>query len=125
MRVSSPFVKTQALNPISTEILLSQCASDPEDDMSTDYVLDFGYFQKRNNCEFADLYGEVKIPRLSDKPFTSSLSPFAKAFVPRKSRDVKRQNQYNKTTLQNVAVNTIQQCGNLKSCLTENEEFFE
>jgi len=96
-------------------------------------VLDVGEFQQRNSFGYADLYGEVKTPRRrmkrewqSDKDLTSSLSPFAKAFVPRKSMMSKDgiRTGLNKKMLDNLSVNTIQQRGNL-SCLTENDEVFE
>jgi len=127
MLMSSLSGGESSLNSISSTILKSQGASDSEDDIVKKDVLDVGQFQNRNSCVFADLHGEVKIPRLSDKPFTSSLSPFAKVFAPRKSRMSKDgiSTGLNKMTLENVAVKTIQQCGNLKSFLIENEKVFE
>jgi len=87
---SSSSVNASDLNSTSTAILMSQLTSDSEDDMMRndllDFDLDFDKFQKPNSCAFLDLYGGVKEREwLSGKPFTSTLSPFAKAFVPRKS----------------------------------------
>jgi len=127
MSYSSPSGGGSAKDSISSAILMSLGASDSEDGIVKKDVLDFGQFQKRNSCVFADLHGEAKIPRLSDKLFISSLSPFAKVFVPRNSRMSKDgiSTGLNKMTLENVAVNTIQQCGHPKSWLTESEEVFE
>jgi len=80
------------------------------------------------------LHGEVKTPRrrmtrerLPGKAIISCLSPFAKAFVPRKSVMSKDgiSAGLNEMTRENSAVNTIQQRANLKSCLTEDDEVFE
>jgi len=130
MSILSP---SSAPNSISTTMLMSPGASDSEGDMVKSDVLDVGKFQKRNSCGFADLYGEVKTRRrrmkkewLSGKQFTSSFSPFAKVFVPRKSMMSKDgiRTGLKEMLLENLSVNTIQQRGNL-SCLTENDEVFE
>jgi len=130
MSILSP---SSAPNSISATMLMSPGTSDSEGDMVKNDVRDVGKFQKRNSCGLADLYGEVKTRRrrmkkewLSGKKFTSSFSPFAKVFVPRKSmmsKDVIRAG-LKEMILENLSVNTIQQPGNL-SCLTEDDEVFE
>jgi len=129
---SSSSVNASDQNSTSTAILMSQLTSDSEDDMMRndllDFDLDFDKFQERNSCAFVDLYGEVKAPRrrikrewLSGRPFTSTLSPFAKVFVPRRSMMSKD----GISASLSIAENNIKQHGNLKSCLTENDEVLE
>jgi len=138
MSVSSS-VKTSAPTSISASMITSQGASDSEGDMvKNDMVVptrNFDKFQKRNSCVFSDfLYGEVKTPRrrrkkewLSGIGNKSSFSPFAKVFVPQNSVMSKDGigAGLNEITLENFAVDTIQQRTTLKSCLTENDKVFE
>jgi len=118
------FHRTNASNVQMSMGLMSLGESDPEGDPVKNYVINM----------FADIHGELKIPRrrikrkwLSGKKFTSSFSPFAKVFVPRKSIMSKDgiSAGLNEMTLENRSVNTIQQSRNLKSYLTENDVVFE
>jgi len=134
MSVSS-FGKNSPPTSDATSLIRSQGGSDSEDEMVKSVLgiskSDLAEVDKRNPGvfgEFTTPRKQMKMKWLPDQAISSTFSPFAKVFVPRR-KAVKSKGAiiagFSEMLLKNRAIDKSQQPANLKSCDLENDQVNE